>query len=75
MLNWLEQLREKPEPYRRKVLVVSTSVITFVIVLAWLFTQGIAPAAAPAPSEVGTTFFQDFRDRFESIFAPLLERK
>lgn len=42
MLDWLDRLRERPVEYRRRLLFVSTTLITLLIVGVWLLTLGLA---------------------------------
>jgi hypothetical protein len=40
LLDWIERMREKPEPVRRRAAFMLAGSITFVIVLVWL-TSGL----------------------------------
>jgi amino acid permease len=56
MLDWIERMRTESEEKRRRTVIIIASVLTLLIVLAWLFLRVLMPseprtAAAPASED------------------------
>lgn len=83
MAHFIERLREKPEAYRRRFALISTSLVTAVIGIVWLTTISFgigsgAPAVATsedatAPSPLSAaesglgSAYQGLKDQFNSF--------
>jgi len=57
-VDFIEQLRKKPIAYRRRVLLFSTSIITGIIFIVWLFTFDSSVKAIPTDSAASATALQ-----------------
>lgn len=74
MFNFLEKIKQKPEHEKRRILIVSTSVITAFIVLVWasllyvryLETSQQKKTIQHTASPFGV-FFKDMGERMESL--------
>lgn len=72
LLDWIERMRQKPEPVRRRATVVLSGVMTTIIVLVWLLVSTISDGSdkkvvlpgdyAEAPEGSVTSILAQFRD-------------
>jgi hypothetical protein len=52
MFNYIEQLRKKPIAYRKRVLLLTTSILTGLVVLIWLSTFSLNLGSTDVDSAV-----------------------
>jgi glycopeptide antibiotics resistance protein len=72
IFKFIEKLQKKPEADRKKILLITVSVIMAIIIAVWLTTFKLEPAAANgeniiSPLDSIKTDFKDFYGFFKSI--------
>jgi|ETNmetMinimDraft_26_1059896.scaffolds.fasta_scaffold192095_1 predicted PurR-regulated permease PerM len=71
MADFLERIQSKPEGTRRRILMISTTLITFVIFLVWLGTFSVPSSVEEnetnSETEKNYTFISDITKGFNEI--------
>ncbi|MSR78803.1 MAG: hypothetical protein EXS59_01515 [Candidatus Taylorbacteria bacterium] len=73
MFEYLEQLRNKPQSYRKRVAVVASSVFTGLIILIWISTFGVETAKVVDSKETAKEFapFLEIKESTALFFSSL----
>ena len=71
LFDYLDQVRSYPEDRRRRILFISTIVITLVIILGWLLNiwlvSGFVPAQEKIKQAAGPGFFDQVAEEFKRV--------
>ncbi len=73
MLQYLEQIRNKPQSYRKRVAVIASSIFTGLIILIWISTFSVETAKVVDSKEMASEFapFQEIKESTVLFFSSL----
>ena len=73
MLQYLEQIRNKPQSYRKRVAVIASSIFTGLIILIWISTFSVETAKIVDSKERAKEFapFQEIKESTVLFFSSL----
>lgn len=71
--NYLQNLRSKPEPVRRRIAVITSAVLTALIVGIWLINNSITSSAPQVTTSASPFSLSDTVERIRVGFSVVLE--